>query len=108
MIAVGIDVSKSKSTVAVIDSDGQILHKPRNFNHTVSDMPNLISLINSYPQDVKVAMEATGHYYYPILKALLDADVCVSVVNPYLMKKYGDNSIRKGKTDKKDSIRITF
>jgi transposase len=106
MIPVGIDVSKSKSTVAVIDSDGQILLKPWNYNHTVSDMLNLISLINSYPQDVKVAMESTSHYHYPILKTLLEENIYISVVNPYLMKKYGDNSIRKGKTDKKDAIRI--
>ncbi len=108
MIAVGIDVSKSKSTVAIIDSDGQILLKPRNYNHTVSDMLNLITLINSYPQDVKVAMEATGHYHYPILKVLLEENMHVSLINPYLMKKYGDNSIRKGKTDKKDAMRIAF
>lgn len=108
MIAVGIDVSKSKSTVAIIDSDGQILLKPRNYDHTVSDMLNLITLINSYPQDVKVAMEATGHYHYPILKKLLEENIYVTLVNPYLMKKYGDGSIRKGKTDKKDALRIAF
>lgn len=108
MIAVGIDVSKSKSTVAIIDSDGQILLKPRNYNHTQSDMLNLISLISSYSQDVKIAMEATGHYHYPILKILLDEDFFVSLINPYLMKKYGDNNIRKGKTDKKDALRIAY
>jgi len=108
MIAVGIDVSKSKSTVAVIDSDGQILHKPRNYNHTLSDMLNLVSLIHSFPDDVKVAMEATSHYHYPILKTLLDENIYVALINPYLMKKYGENSIRRGKTDKKDAIRIAF
>jgi transposase len=108
MIAVGIDVSKSKSTVAIIDSDGQILLKPRNFDHTQSDMLNLISLINSYSQDVKIAMEATGHYHYPILKILMDEGYFISLINPYVMKKYGDNSIRKGKTDKKDALRIAF
>jgi transposase len=108
MIAVGIDVSKSKSTVAIIDSDGQILLKPRNFDHTQSDMLNLIALINSYSQDVKIAMEATGHYHYPILKILMDQGFFISLINPYVMKKYGDNSIRKGKTDKKDALRIAF
>lgn len=108
MIAVGIDVSKSKSTVAIIDSDGVILMKPKNYNHTQSDMLNLINQINSHSQDVKIAMEATGHYHYPILKTLVDAGFFISVVNPYLMKKYGDNSIRKGKTDRKDALRIAY
>lgn len=108
MIAVGIDVSKSKSTIAIIDSNGELLLKPKNFNHTQSDMLNLISLINSFSQDVKIAMEATGHYHYPILKELMNEGYFVSLINPYLMKKYGDNSIRKGKTDKKDALRIAY
>lgn len=108
MIAVGIDVSKSKSTVAIINSDGEILLKPRNYNHTISDLNALTKLITSYTQDVKVAMEATGHYHYPILKILLNENIFVSLINPYLMKKYGESSIRKEKTDKKDAIRIAY
>ena len=108
MIAVGIDVSKSKSTVAIISSDGEILLKPKDFNHTISGLAALTDLIHNYSSDVKVAMEATGHYHYPILKILLDQEVYVSLINPYIMKKYGDTSIRKGKTDKKDAIRIAY
>lgn len=108
MIAVGIDVSKSKSTVSILNSDGEILLKPKNFHHTMNELNNLICLINSYQEDVKVAMEATGHYHYPILKALLNEHIYVSLINPYLMKKYGDNNIRKGKTDKKDSLQIAY
>ncbi|MBS4860253.1 IS110 family transposase [Eubacterium callanderi] len=33
-------------------------------------------------------------------------DVFVCVVNPLLMKKYGDITLRQGKTDQMDSIRI--
>lgn len=108
MIAVGIDISKSKSTIAIINSEGQLLLKPKNYNHTSNDLKGLIDLIKGYQDDVKVAMEATGHYHYPILKALLNEHIYVSLVNPYVMKKYGDSNIRKGKTDKKDSIRIAY
>ncbi|MFV0517231.1 MAG: IS110 family transposase [Aminipila sp.] len=108
MIAVGIDVSKSKSTIAIINSDGEILLKPKNFNHTISGLNALTDLIQVYMPDVKVAMEATGHYHYPILKTLLNENIHVSLINPYLMKKYGDNSIRKGKTDKKDALKIAI
>ncbi|WP_432064836.1 IS110 family transposase [[Clostridium] symbiosum] len=51
-------------------------------------------------------MESTGHYHYPILKALLNEGFTVFVINPFLVKKFMDNSIRKGKTDKKDAVRI--
>ena len=42
MIAVGIDVSKSKSTVAILDSDGCIRAKPYSMNHTQTDMNSLV------------------------------------------------------------------
>lgn len=106
MIAVGIDVSKSKSTVAILCSTGEIIMKPSEFHHNEQDLNQLISILNSFSDDIRIVMEATGHYHYPILKKLLYAELFVTLVNPYLMKKYGDNEIRKVKTDKKDAIRI--
>lgn len=106
MLAVGIDVSKSKSTVAIIRSDGTVLSKPHDFSHTISDIAQLTALIHSYQEEAKVALESTGHYHYPILKALLEAGFTVFVINPFLVKKFMDNSIRKGKTDKKDAVHI--
>ena len=47
MLAVGIDVSKSKSTVAIIRSDGTVLSKPHDFSHTISDITQLTALIHS-------------------------------------------------------------
>ena len=38
MIAVGIDVSKSKSMVAVLDSYGTVLASPYTVNHDAADM----------------------------------------------------------------------
>ena len=108
MIAVGIDVSKSKSTVAILSSDGEILAKPFSIRHVESDIDNLITYLRSLQDDVKVVMEATGHYHLPILKKLHDSDLFVCVMNPYLMKKYGDNEIRRGKTDKKDAMRMAY
>jgi transposase len=108
MIAVGIDVSKYKSTVTIISSDGEILMKPKEYSHTKNDLSELSLLLKSYPDQVKIAMESTGHYHYPILKQMLEDDFFVFVVNLYLMKKYSDNDIRKSKTDKKDSIRIAY
>lgn len=108
MIAVGIDVSKSKSTVAILNSDGEILAKPYDIHHVESDIDNLITYLRSLHDDVKIVMEATGHYHLPVLKKLHNADLFICVMNPYLMKKYGDNEIRRGKTDKKDAMRMAF
>ncbi|KPU42968.1 transposase IS116/IS110/IS902 family protein [Oxobacter pfennigii] len=106
MIAVGIDVSKSKSTIAILSSDGQILAKPFDVQHTEQSMNDLISQLRSYDDSVKILMEATGHYHLPVLKKFLETDMFVSVINPYLIKKYGDGEMRRSKTDKKDALRI--
>ena len=106
MIAVGIDVSKSKSTVAILSSDGEVLAEPFNVDHVENDMNTLIDYLKEQKDSVKVLMEATGHYHLPILKKFLAASLFVSVINPYQMKKYGDTELRKGKTDKKDALRI--
>lgn len=38
MLAVGIDVSKSKSAVAILNQDGSIHTKPFEFHHTKDDI----------------------------------------------------------------------
>lgn len=106
MIAVGIDVSKSKSTVAILDSYGTVLATPFTMAHTQPEMNALIARLKELDGPVTILMEYTGHYHYPVLKKLQDEGFPVCVVNPYQMKKYGDVEIHKAKTDKKDAIRI--
>ena len=106
MIAVGIDVSKSKSTVAILDSYGTVLATPFNMAHTQPEMNALVSRLKELGEPVTILLEYTGHYHYPVLKKLQEEGFPVCVVNPYQMKKYGDVEIRKAKTDKKDALRI--
>ena len=106
MIAVGIDVSKSKSTVAILDSYGTVLATPFNMAHTQQEMNALVSRLKAFDEPVTILLEYTGHYHYPVLKKLQEEGFPVCVVNPYQMKKYGDVEIRKAKTDKKDALRI--
>ena len=106
MIAVGIDVSKSKSTVAILDSYGTVLATPFNMAHTQPEMNALVSRLKNVDEPVTILLEYTGHYHYPVLKKLQEEGFPVCVVNPYQMKKYGDVEIRKAKTDKKDALRI--
>ena len=47
MNAVGIDVSKEKSTVAIYQPGDQVILKPRDFHHTQSDISSLISIIKA-------------------------------------------------------------
>ena len=106
MIAVGIDVSKAKSTVAVLNSDGSIRAKPFTMHHTLSDMDAMVKYLNDLDESFTILMEYTAHYHYPVLKKLQEEGFPVCLVNPYQMKKYGDVEIHKAKTDKKDALRI--
>lgn len=100
MITVGTGVSKSISVAAVLGLTGNVLTTPFEFHHIEDEMNCFISYLHGLHDDVKIVMEATGHYHLPVLKKLLDAGLFVSVLNSYLMKKYGDNETRRGKTDK--------
>lgn len=106
MLAVGIDVSKSKSAAAILNSDGTVHTKPFEFRHSQPEMDALIRYIKDQNQPVTILMENTGHYHYPVLKALEAAGLPVCLINAYQMKKYGDMELRKAKTDKKDALRI--
>jgi transposase len=66
----------------------------------------LISFIKSFEDEVRVVMEHTGVYYRIVAEILCEAGIRVSVVNPVLIAQYGGNSLRKVRTDKKDSMKI--
>lgn len=106
MNAVGIDVSKGKSTVAAIQPFGVVIAEPFDVLHTDSDLKKLVAFIKSLSGETKVVMEYTGTYYEPVADALHNAGIFVSVVNPLLIDDYDTNRVRKIKTDRIDAIKI--
>lgn len=108
MISIGIDVSKRKSTVAIINVMGEILQTPFDIEHSQNGIQKLLHLINEYPKDqVRFIMEATGIYHLGLLNELQNQGYFVHVANPLLIKKYFDAEIRKGKTDRKDALKLS-
>lgn len=106
MNAVVIDVSKGKSTVAIIQPFGVVVAEPFDVFHTNRDLKELVKFIKSLSGETKVVMEYTGIYYEPIANALHNADIFVSVVNPLLIDDYDTNRVRKVKTDRIDALKI--
>lgn len=104
--AVGIDVSKGRSTVAVLQPGGVIGHKPFDVNHKSKDLHDLAQYLESLEGDTKVVMESTGRYHEPIRNVLSEAGIFVCTVNPHLIKNCGNNTIRKVKTDSADAKKI--
>ena len=106
MNAVGIDVSKGKSTVAIMRPFGEVIAEPFEVSHTDTELRKLACFLEKLPGETRIVMEYTGSYWQPIAKVLHDAGFFVSAVNALLIYKYGNNSIRKGKTDKLDAVKI--
>ena len=106
MNAVGIDVSKGKSIVVVMRPFGEVVEAPFEVVHTEAALKDLADFLKSLPGETRSVMEYTGKYYQPVAQALHNAGLFVSVVNPLLIYKYGNNSLRKGKTDKLDAVKI--
>ena len=106
MNAVGIDVSKGKSMVAIMRPFGEIVASPFIVNHTDSEIYELAKTLRSMSGETKVIMECTGSYHLPIAFSLHDAGFTVCAVHAQLIHDFGNNTIRKVKTDKADAIKI--
>ena len=106
MNAVGIDVSKGKSMVAIMRPFGEIVSAPFEIKHTASDIHSLVELINSVEGESRIVMEHTGRYYEVLAHQLSKANLFVSAINPKLIKDFDNDSLRKVKSDKADAVKI--
>ena len=106
MNAVGIDVSKGKSMVAIMRPFGEIVSTPFEIKHTTSDIHSLVELINSVEGESRIVMEHTGRYYEVLAHQLSNANLFVSAINPKLIKDFDNDSLRKVKSDKADAVKI--
>lgn len=85
---------------------GEVVVEPFEVSHTDAELRKLACFLEKLPGETRIVMEYTGNYWQPIAKVLHDAGLFVSAVNALLIYKYGNNSIRKGKTDKLDAVKI--
>ncbi len=108
MNAVGIDVSKRKSTVAILQPAGKTVVKPFDVPHLSADFQSLINQIRDLDGETRIVMECTGRYYEPVARKLSQAGLFVSAVNPQIIRSFQgqDNPLRRVKTDKADSVKI--
>ena len=106
MLSVGIDVSKGKSTICIMRPFGEIVSSPFDIEHKETELNELCKMLKRMNDEVKVVMEATGIYHLPVLSYLKTEGIFVSVINPYEMKTYRSQGLRKVKTDRQDAITI--
>ncbi len=106
MNAVGIDVSKGTSTVAILRPLGEVVRTPFDVKHNQGELETLAYTLKGLEGETRVIMEYTGRYYEPVARVLHNYGVYVSMVNPMLIHNYGNNSLRNVATDKEESVKI--
>lgn len=104
--AVGIDVAKGKSVVSILRPFGEVISSPFELCHTSSAITDFVHSLSQLEGEVRIVMEYTGRYHEPVAHWLSDAGFYVSMINPKLIKDFGNNSLRKVKSDKKDALKI--
>ena len=110
MVCVGIDVAKDKHDCFILSSEGEVLSDVFTIPNNRDGFESLLLRIRSCtrPTDnIKVGLEATGHYSYNILGFLLDSGLPTFVINPLHTNLYRKSlSLRKTKTDRVDARTI--
>lgn len=62
--------------------------------------------LKAIPESSHCVMEATGCYHHQLAMFLYGRGICVSVVNPLVIKRYIQMKLKRVKTDKSDALMI--
>jgi transposase len=101
---VGIDVSKRKLDVALLDEAGKV--KSKVLANEPTGFVALMTWLRERGADAAsthVCLESTGVYSEGCATAFADAGWKVSVVNPALPKDFGKSELKRNKTDATDA-----
>ena len=112
MIYIGIDIAKNKHDCFITNSDGEVLFKPFTISNNSDGFNDLYQKVSSLTNDfsnVKVGLEATGHYNYNLLGFLINKGLPTFVINPLHTNLFRKSlSLRQTKTDKVDAHTIAL
>ena len=112
MIYVGIDVAKGKHDCFITNSAGKILFNVFTIANSLdgfNDLFHKISSLETNPDNVKIGLEATGHYNYNLLGFLIDKGLPTFVINPLHTNLFRKSlSLHLTKTDKVDARTIAL
>ncbi len=129
MLSVGIDISKDKVDIAVYNGNSYVTGV---FDNSVNGVNRMLAFVlkninikslertsstsnrngtskqkGSRSTKVCFVMEATGTYYLTYANTLYDKGYTVYVINPLIIKRYGEEKLRRAKTDKADAKLIS-
>lgn len=110
MLLVGIDVAKDKHECFIQTAEGKVLYNSFSFANNYDGFEELYAkIVSCNDTDIKVGLEATGHYTYNLLGFLLAKELATFVFNPLQTNQFRKSlTLRKTKTDKVDARTIAL
>lgn len=106
MFYIGIDVSKDKHDCFCCNDDLQPVFQFQFSNDSIgfNQLLEAIKSLDTPFDNIKIALEATGHYSYNITSFILDNNLPLAIINPLHSNLFRKSiSLRKTKTDKVDA-----
>lgn len=107
---IGIDIAKYHHDCTIVDHNGEIVKHHFRFNNDNEGFSTLLDVLrelNASSDQIKVGFEATGHYTSNLINFLIKNNYSFMEINPILVNRFFKAStLRKTKTDKKDSLSI--
>ena len=109
MIFIGIDVAKNKHDCCILGIGGEVLKDSFTFANNRSGFDELFTAIQSSMQgkqdnEVRVGLEATGHYSTNLVAFIRDSGIEPIILNPLSVNLFRKSqTLRKTKTDKVDA-----
>jgi len=88
--AVGIDVSKGKSTVAAMRPGGEVVIVPYDAEHNTEELHRLARSLKLLDGEVRVVMEHTSTYYLPIATILSKAGMFAGRFGALRIGRFGE------------------
>ncbi|WP_324171723.1 IS110 family transposase [Sulfurimonas sp.] len=104
---VGVDIAKSKFDICIYNGNFSSC-KYESYSNDLEGFYNFFSLLNSINnlQDIRIGLEATSNYMYPLQKYLDLHSVRHILINPKQLHHYIKYKNYQSKTDKLDSYYI--
>ncbi len=115
ILSVGIDISKYKHDIVILNSDKQLVRKSfiikdnyQGYNYLASELEK--SEQKYHPEKIIIGMESTGDYWknlYYFLKNL-SPNNSISLLNPIRTNAFAKTELRRAKTDPVDARDIAL
>ena len=106
MYFVGIDVSKYKHDCFIVTEAGEVIKDTFTFDNTRTGFNQFFSILDGLgpKNEIKIGLEATGHYMNNLMKHLSVKGYSFVLLNPIIVSRFRHSeTLRRTKTDKVDA-----